>query len=280
MQNHSFAASESFSYQQECLNELPYPSIGVSSSLLFVDVDVDVDTKRSSFSTLSFVAPSWTALPYEFQINLICNFVSLILFLCFRNYGFFQRCYQIVQYAWVLQFVVLFTTTTPTTTTSTTKTTATWPQMIIAYGFFMDYALLKSINDIPLRFLTNLVHHMTLFVPTTPIERCTYAVCWTAHLFSWFRLFLDEKRYHLVLKWALQAGNMTPVVALVWCLFVARKEATTTPATILSQHGWAVLSQMAVYRGIYVNASYSVFSRMGLVSKATEQHVIKVAGKW
>jgi hypothetical protein len=68
------------------------------------------------------------------------------------------------------------------------------------------------------------------------------------------------------------AGNFTPAIALVWSVF----SATTH---ISSLHGLVVLIQMTIYRGIYVNATHSVLSNLGLVSKEYERDRIKVWGK-
>jgi hypothetical protein len=226
-------------------------------------------------SPINILIALWNTVPFEFQLNLVFNVLSLVLFLLFRRHGFFQHCYNFFKYAWIAQFAVLFL---PHNAWDTRI------QMTIAYGFFFDYFLLqktstatdKDSNQVPtstlvLRFCTNLVHHMTLFVATTQVEKLAYAVCWTAHLFPWFRLLGERTDW---LKISLLAGNFTPVLALVWLLVVDHES-----AQYVTFHGWAVLSQMIIYRGVYINASYKVFSTFGICSKETETDTVLVWGR-
>jgi hypothetical protein len=151
--------------------------------------------------------------------------------------------------------------------------------MFVGYGFFFDFFLLSKQNngsknviqssDILFRFMTNLVHHHSLVSATTLVERVAYGVCWATHLFPWFQLVPYSQK---IFKLVLIAGNMAPPVALLWFLM-------SSETSIHSLHGLAVLIQMTVYRGIYINSTYYVFSKFFGIASDYEQKIIKVWGK-
>jgi hypothetical protein len=190
------------------------------------------------------------------QWSLATNVVSLFLFLLGRRNPIFLKSYDCVKYLWVLQAVV------PLLPQNSIDARA---KVIVSYGFGFDFKLLEitatsvSAEAIAFRFVTNLVHHLTLLDTTTNLQGYVYALCWLTHSFPWLQRF---NRMDLFKRFA-EVGNFAPVFAFVWLV-------ATGDIFELSTATIGILFMMVIFRGLYINCSFHVLSDMHLVSKDQE----------
>jgi hypothetical protein len=192
------------------------------------------------------------------QLSLVGNVSSLCIFLICRKNPLFLRCYELVKFVWAAQILLPF-----------------FPNMdpiakvALTYGLGFDFKILEisgcpSVEGIFFRFVTNLIHHLTLMDTKTSIQRYAYAICWMSHLYSWLRLFGKDHWFKNITS----IGNFAPAAAYILLVETGEYEH-------LSEESRGILFMMIIYRGLYINCHFHVFSgRLGICSKLTEDEVI------
>ena len=215
-----------------------------------------------------------TTMPDELQtvivLSLFFDALSVCVYALLRTFAFKLglKLFNIVKYLFILQTVLLFTDANVIL------------QFVVGYGYLLEFFMLHvsqrqpTVWEIAFRFVTNAVHHMTMIVHTTNAELVSYALCWFFHVYPWLLLLHAQgyKRVYTYVGIVGQIGNCSTFVAAAWLLFSGDWKT-------LSVAQMAILLQMLVYRGIYTNLLFGVFTTYGCISSATQEKLVP-AGKF